>query len=218
MSCLQEIIQFSPNLHQIKSYYVSRRNIFIRGCLEIYRHLLSKCFKNAIIGRQERVQCKYFFWHQTETCLLENLQSQKDFWLLREDIIFNVKWVEVCKIVERNCIVKCVIFFANFCWLWDFLLENLKLRKKALVLSIGTSGDVNWNVWRNIKMLYAGSSIFEKKNSNYEILNHLYFGPVFIFGEFALGRFSQYFLKFFLRRPTIMADIFAQLPLHPHPP
>ena len=147
MSCLQEIIQFSPNLHQIKSYYVSRRNIFIRGCLEIYRHLLSKCFKNAIIGRQERVQCKYFFWHQTETCLLENLRSQKDFWLLREDIIFNVKWVEVCKIVERNCIVKCVIFFANFCWLWDFLLENLKLRKKALVLSIGTSGDVNWNVW-----------------------------------------------------------------------
>ena len=67
-------------------------------------------------------------------------------------------------------------------------------------------------------MLYARSSIFEKKNSNYEILNHLYFGPVFIFGEFALGRFSQYFLKFFLRRPTIMADIFAQLPLHPHPP
>ena len=92
-------------------------------------------------------------------------KSERLLAVLREDIIFNVKWVEARKIVERNCIVKCVIFFANFCWLWDFLLENLKLRKK-------NSGDVNWNVWRNIKTLYARSSIFEKKNSNYEILNH----------------------------------------------
>ena len=104
----------------------------------------------------------------------------------REDIIFNVKWVEVRKIVERNCIVKRVIFFASFCWLWDFLLENLKLRKK-------NSDGVNWNVWRNIKTLYA--RIFSKKtNSKYEILNHSYFGPVFILGEFALGRFSQCFI------------------------
>ena len=38
-----------------------------------------------------------------------------------------VKWVTL---FERNCIVKCVIFFANFCWLWNFLIENLKLKKK----------------------------------------------------------------------------------------
>ena len=38
-----------------------------------------------------------------------------------------VNWVTLS---ERNCIVKCVTFFANFCWLWNFLLENLKLKKK----------------------------------------------------------------------------------------
>ena len=76
-------------------------------------------------------------------------KSERLLAVLREDIIFNVKWVEVRKIVEWNCIVKCVIFFASFCWLWDFLLENLKLRKKVwwcqlerLVMSIGTSGQI----------------------------------------------------------------------------
>ena len=38
-----------------------------------------------------------------------------------------VKWV---KFFVRNCIVKWVIFFASFCWLWDFLLENLKIKEK----------------------------------------------------------------------------------------
>ena len=41
----------------------------------------------------------------------------------------HVYW-KICKVFERNCIVKWVIFFASFCWLWDFLLENLKLKKK----------------------------------------------------------------------------------------
>ena len=29
-----------------------------------------------------------------------------------------------------NCIVKWMIFFVSFCWHWDFLLENLKIKKK----------------------------------------------------------------------------------------
>ena len=44
-------------------------------------------------------------------------KSQRLLTVLREDIIFNVKCVEVRKIVERNFIVKCEIFFARFCWL-----------------------------------------------------------------------------------------------------
>ena len=38
-----------------------------------------------------------------------------------------VKWM---RFFEWNCIIKWVIFFASFCWLWDFLLENLKLVEK----------------------------------------------------------------------------------------
>ena len=75
---------------------------------EIYRHLIWKCFKNAVLWGQEMVQPKCFFWHQTETCLLEN-------------------WV---RFFEGNCIVKWVIFFSSFCWLCNFLQENLKIEKK----------------------------------------------------------------------------------------
>ena len=38
-------------------------------------------------------------------------------------------------------------------------------------------------MWMNIKKLFAGNNIFNKKNSKYEILNRLYFGTVFVFGE-----------------------------------
>ena len=48
---------------QIKSYYVFGKKIFLQRYAEIYRHLPSKSFKNAALGRQEIVQCKCFFLH-----------------------------------------------------------------------------------------------------------------------------------------------------------
>ena len=56
---------------------------------------------------------------------------------------------------------------------------------------------------------------FQKKNSKYDILNHLYFGPNFVFVWTALGRFSQCCFLIFCRQPIMMADIFTQpLPHH----
>ena len=60
-SPLQEAIQTPPG----KS--------FLGKDTEIYRHLLSQCFENAVLRHLEMVQCKFFFWHKLETCLLENL-------------------------------------------------------------------------------------------------------------------------------------------------
>ena len=37
---------------------------------------------------------------------------------------------------ERNCILKWMIFFASFCWLWFFLLENLKSIDKLQLWSL----------------------------------------------------------------------------------
>ena len=62
-----------PTPHQIKSYYVSGTKILLRRYTEKYRHLLSKYFKNAVLGRQEMMQCKCYFLRQIETGLLENL-------------------------------------------------------------------------------------------------------------------------------------------------
>ena len=69
---------------------------------EIYRHLLSKGFKYAILKRQEMVHCNFFIWHQTKKSLLENLYREAGFWLCSgKHIIFNIKWFEVHKISER---------------------------------------------------------------------------------------------------------------------
>ena len=38
------------------------------------------------------------------------------------------------RFLEWNCIVKWVILFASFCCLWEFLLENLKLIYKLLII------------------------------------------------------------------------------------
>ena len=60
-SCLEKIIQPPPNLPQIKSSLTSslEQKVSYRDIQN--RHLLSKCFKNAFLGRQEMVQCKCFF-------------------------------------------------------------------------------------------------------------------------------------------------------------
>ena len=60
------------SLHQppIPSYKILLgllNKIFLERYTEIYRYLLSKCFKKVVLGRQEMMQCKCFFWHQTET-------------------------------------------------------------------------------------------------------------------------------------------------------
>ena len=78
-----------------------------------------------------------------------------------------IKWM---RFLKWNCNVI-------FCWLWDFLLENMKL-KKILIMSTG--------------ML---EMIFQKRNSKYDILNHLYFGPKFIFSG---HRFAWVFFCKFL--------------------
>ena len=105
---------------------------------------------------------------------------------------------------ERNCIVKLVNFFASFCWLWDFLLENLKLKRN--------SDDVRGNVCTNIKKLYAQNNILKKRILNMTFWIIYILVQISILGT-ALGYFSQFFFNF-CRRPTIVADIFSQ-PISP---
>ena len=52
---------FTPS-HQIKAFYVLGTNIFLRRYAGICRHLLSKRFENAFLGRLETVQCKWGFF------------------------------------------------------------------------------------------------------------------------------------------------------------
>ena len=96
--------------------------------------LLSKCFENAILGCLEILLCQSFFFdtNQKHVCgkiykviKVFGCVAEVSFLQWLADSRF-VKWV---RFFERSCVVKLVIFFARFCWLRAFLLENLKLRQ-----------------------------------------------------------------------------------------
>ena len=116
----------------------------------IYRNIQTFAFKeleecSSWASRNGAVQM--FFWHQTETCLLEKFLSQKGFWLYCGSMLLStpselrfVKWV---RFFERNCIVNWVIFFASFvgfeglCWkIWN-----------------EKNSDDHMNIWTNIKVV-----------------------------------------------------------------
>ena len=63
-SRFKKIIQPLPTPYTSTSGHVFVANIFSGRFTEIYKHLLSKCFKKVVLGRQEMVQCKCFFWHE----------------------------------------------------------------------------------------------------------------------------------------------------------
>ena len=120
--------------------------------------------------------------------------------VLQEHIIFSVKWVEFINCVrffEQNCIVKWVIFFASFCWLWDFLLENLKLKNKLWWYPLARV--------EKYKNFVCPKKYFQKKNSKHEIFKSFIFWSDIRF-------FGGLLWSVVRRRPTMVVDIFAQLP------
>ena len=74
-------------------------------------------------------------------------------------------------IFEQHCIIKWVIFFNSFCWLWDFLLADLKL-KKTLIMSTRTCG----------RMFYVRNNIFVKRIPNMRSWNIYIFFQISFFG------------------------------------
>ena len=143
--------------HQIKPYYISETKVFLRRYLEIYRHLLSKCFKNAILERQEMMQCNIFFDTKQKHDCWKICEVRNIFGCVERVMSSELRFVKWVTLFERNCIVKCVIFFANFCWLWDFPLENLKIKRN--------SDEDHRNAWKNMKMLYS-QNIFKNRIPN----------------------------------------------------
>ena len=91
--------------HHLKASYISGTKISEQTFTGIYRYLLSKLSENSVLGCQEMVQCK---------CL----------------ILSELRFFKRVRFSKRNCMVKWVIFFDSFCWLWDFPPENLKLVDK----------------------------------------------------------------------------------------
>ena len=98
---LRKSSRFPPSPpHQIKSYYIFGTKIFLFRYTEIYKHLLSKCFKNAVLGCQKMVQRKCSSDTKQKHVCWKICTVIKVFGRVRKYIIFNVKWVEVLKMSE----------------------------------------------------------------------------------------------------------------------
>ena len=129
--------------------------------------MLKEC--SSWVSRNGAVQC--FFWHKTEKYKVESLQREKGFWLCCGGILYSIsselKFVKWLRFLQRNCIVKWVIFFASFCWLWDFLLENLKLKNKLWWYPLARV--------EKYKNFVCPKKYFQKKNSKHEIFESFIF-------------------------------------------
>ena len=128
--------------------------------------MVSKCFKTAVLGFKKWCSENIFSDTKQKHVCWKICKVRKFFGSVAVGLYFQCQaswaslneWGIVSEVWDRNCIVKCVIFFTSFCWLWDFLLENVKLKKNP--------DDVHWNVWTNIKTLYARNDIFKKRIPN----------------------------------------------------
>ena len=164
-SSIKKIIQPPPNPqptpHRIKSYYVFGIKSFLRRYTEMYRHLLSKCFKNAVLGRQEMVQRKCSFLTPNRNMFARKfVKSERLFTVLREHVILSnefrfVNWVVFWAKMHYRMREYFSLLFVGF---ETFCLKIWKLNK--------SSDNVHWNVCMNIKTLYARNNIFKKRIPN----------------------------------------------------
>ena len=91
-----------PN--QIQSYYVSGAKLH-QFLTEIYGNIQAFASKVLqVLGYQEMMKCKCFFWQNAfsdRKMLVEKFAKWEKFLaVLREHIIFDVKWVDVQKMSE----------------------------------------------------------------------------------------------------------------------
>ena len=105
------------------------------------------------------------------------VNSERFLAVLREHIICNVKWVEIHKMSEvfwakRYCKV-------NDLFHWFLLVLRLSARKSEVTENYD---DVHWNVWTNVKMLYARNNIFKKRIQNMRFWIIFIFAYISFFG------------------------------------
>ena len=110
--------------HQIKATYASGTKTFYVGYTGIWRHLISQCFENAVLGCLKMVQWKCFFWHHPQNVCWKICTVSGFLAVLRELSFYNVEWVKVRKISDVFCVKL-------YCKVNDFFASSLALRLSA---------------------------------------------------------------------------------------
>ena len=95
-SHLDEIIQPPPNHLPSERILLC---LFVRRYTEINGHLLSKCFKNAVLGVKKWWSANVFSDNRQKHVCWKILVNSKRFWLCCKAILFSM-WVEIRKLSE----------------------------------------------------------------------------------------------------------------------
>ena len=118
-------------LHQIKA---SLKQKICYGDIQEYIQLLSNSFQNAALRRLEMVLCKRFFSATNQKYVYWKFCKVNKVFSCVVGVHFLQCWVSWGPKVEwgfwAKLYCKMSDLLAGFCWLWDFLLENLKLKDK----------------------------------------------------------------------------------------
>ena len=111
--------------HQIKATYASGTKTFYVGYTGIWRHLISQCFENAVLGCLKMVQWKCFSG-TIHKMFVGKFVSEWVFGCIaeRELSFCNVEWVKVRKISDFFCVKL-------YCKVNDFFASSLALRLSA---------------------------------------------------------------------------------------
>ena len=146
-SPLKEIIQPPPTpIPPYKILLGLWNKIFLERYTEIYRHLISQCFKKVVLGRQEMMQCKCFFLTPNRNMSARKFVDWESFLaVFWEHIIFNFKRVDIRKISE--------IFWAKMYCKMGGLSRWFLLGLRISAINSGIkikSDDVHWNVWNKV--------------------------------------------------------------------
>ena len=127
-------------MKNFKTFYKSQTAICLKEIIWDLQDYTDICFPSAprikLLGVYELCSA-IFFWHQPEE-ICSWLCCSSIFVIMSSELRF----VKSVRFFEQNCILKWVIFFASFCWLWDFLPENVKLIDKVQMW-----GFYSFNFW-----------------------------------------------------------------------
>ena len=133
-----------PSLFQLQTDKMLPRLWNKKSFTDIYRHIHALSFKvfpkcSSLASRNGAIQI-FFLTPNRKSFAGKFIKWKKFLVVFRGHISINVEWDEARRtsgIFEQTYIVKWVIWLIRFCWLWDFLLENLKLIK--------LSDNVHWH-------------------------------------------------------------------------
>ena len=149
--------------------------IFLR---EIYRNIQTFAFKvlqESSSWTSGNGAVQMFFLTRNRNMFTGKFVNWESFFaVFWEYFFFSFKRVEIRKmsvVFRARLYCKMSNIFRWFLFALRFSATNSGI-KKFLIISTGTYG----------LKLYTQNNIFKKGNYKYEILNHLYFGPSFVFG------------------------------------